>query len=654
MQSLAQPTRPALTDPASRVKALSQQAQQLLDRQQLDSAWRYALKPGLALLTKLTESDSAHRVIRQLTATYYHRHRDFASAIRELNTLVRLNQAAKDTAQLIKSRYRLSVIYSNLGLNQQAIAQSFATLRLLANGDKPMEQSAAYSILMVNYQELGDSVRSAHYAGLTAQYARLNRNQNPGWSLLLEAEKNGDAKKYALAIRQLRQFIRIQAQRHTRENVTYSQLKIAEYHKQANQTDQARGVVEKAIESARQDHELTAESEGYNLLADLLLQQGKPAKAIRAARQSVALAGQSGHIVLRPDALKTLAKAQEYAGQYQNALQTVHQLQHLTDSLHTANKIEVIAATQAVFNVEQKDSQIKLLNQNLIIKELEKEQQWLLGWVIIGSLFMGVTITVFFLRRSNRQKHEIATQAAQLAELNGMKDRLFSIVSHDLRGPVMSLQQSLDRLETASSATQPDALPRFRQSVNAVAALTDNVLCWALSQMGGLRTRPQTVALTDLVADVLALYQETIRQKNIDFIMPDEHAGEAPPLVLADENQAEIAIRNIVQNALKFSPTGSRLTVSFEQQVNQVSLLVADEGPGFEWQSGNTGTTRASSNSTGLGLTVVEDLMRRNGGELQISRRMAGTTGTVVRLTWPAPEIQKTTGTTHAIHAVAP
>ena len=614
----------------------------MLIRRQPDSAWRMYLKPALTLLAQLPPTDSAHRMIGAQLGLYHFQRREFAKAIREWIKVVRLSETARDTNRLVQNHYNLSAAYADIGLYEQTIDHALQSLRVQPRLTDPYKLSGAYAILATNYRRVGNLAQVERYDKLALDYAGLARAEDPGWEVLLRAEKYSTQKKYRLALEQFRLFIAIQTRRHSVDNVAHTQLYVAQTLNELARFDEARQAAEAAIGFCRRDGDPVDEAKAYDLLAHIWLQQGQPVPAIQAARRSVALARQSNDAVVRSEALKTLADAQESGGQYRNSLQTTHQLQSLTDSVTTANKIEVIAAIQARFDLEQKDNHIDVLNKNLAINELKANQQRLLGWLIIGSLAMGVSITVFFLRRSNRQKREIETQAAQLTEINGVKDRLFSIVSHDLRGPVMSLQQSLDRLETASPATQSDALPRFRQSVNAVAALTDNVLCWALSQMGGLRTRPQSFAVQEVMSDVLALCQETVRQKNIEIIINDEHAGEAAPLVLADENQTEIAIRNIVQNALKFSPVGGRLTVSVEPQNNQVSVLIADEGPGFDWQSGYTGTTRASSNSTGLGLMVVEDLMRRNGGTLQISRRINGTTGTVARLSWPTPEIQRT------------
>ena len=606
----------------------------MLIRRQPDSAWRMYLKPALTLLAQMPPTDSAHRMIGAQVGLYHFHRREFAKAIREWIKVVRLSETARDTNRLVQNHYNLSAAYADIGLYEQTIDHALQSLRVQPRLTNPYKLSGAYAILATNYRRVGNLAQVERYDKLALDYAGLARAEDPGWEVLLRAEKYSTQKKYRLALEQFRLFIAIQTRRHSVDNVAHTQLYVAQMLNELARFDEARQAAEAAIGFCRRDGEPADEAKAYDLLAHIWLQQGQPASAIQAARRSVALARQCNDAVVRSEALKTLADAQESGGQYRNSLQTTHQLQSLTDSMTTANKIEVIAAIQARFDLEQKDNQIDILNKNLAINELKASQQRLLGWLIIGSLAMGVSITVFFLRRSNRQKREIETQAAQLTEINGVKDRLFSIVSHDLRGPVMSLQQSLDRLETAaaSAAASLPELPRFRQSVNAVATLTDNVLCWALSQMGGLRTRPQSFAVQEVMSDVLALYKDTLRQKNIEIIINDEHAGEAALLVLADENQTEIAIRNIVQNAIKFSSVGGQISIRTERQTNQTILLITDGGPGFDWQAGQT---IPSQTGTNLGLTVVANLMQHNGGSVQLTRRTDGP-GTVARLCWPA------------------
>jgi signal transduction histidine kinase len=169
-----------------------------------------------------------------------------------------------------------------------------------------------------------------------------------------------------------------------------------------------------------------------------------------------------------------------------------------------------------------------------------------------------------------------------------------------------------------------------------------------LAQLGGLRTRPQPFPLYDSLTDVLALYAEPIRQKRIQVRLPIAEPAIAAfgsvaldsdaVSIVADEHQTDIVLRNVVQNAIKFSPESGTLTFETQQAGEYVTLLIADEGPGFDWTPNPTGQlaspTRPSQTSTGLGLTVVEELMRHNGGSLSITKR-PNAPGTLVRLTWP-------------------
>jgi signal transduction histidine kinase len=636
---LAQPAASPPADASRRAVLLASRARQLMNRQQLDSAWHQNLKPGLRLLAVLPASDSAHRVLRHMLGLYYYNRRRSADAIRQWSKVMRLSEAAADTFRLRQIYYNLSVVYANIGLYREAINHSLRDLRLHPLRDNPANLSDIYTMLANNYERLGNGQRTEQYRQLALRYAVLGGTKDPARAYLLRGEQYARQQQHRLAIGQFERFVAIRKRQTNRENVAYCLLNIARCLEKLNQITQARQVTRTAITAAQSNGELGAETEGYGLMARLWQAQGQFRTGLLSARWSVALLRNSQQISLLSEALKTLAEAEEKAGQPQAALQTVRQWQHLTDSLQQVNKVEVVAAIQTTFDVEQKDSQIKLLNQTLTIRQLEQQQQWFVGWIVIGSLLTGVSVTVVFLRRSQRQRAEIEAQARQLAELNRVKDQLFSIVSHDLRGPVASLQIHLEGFDPAS----PGALPRLRQSVQSLAALIDNVLYWSLSQLGGLWVNRQPVHLGMEVREVIALYQELIRQKNLHVVIrPNDLAVDLPP-ALADNTQAEIVIRNIVQNAIKFSPDGGQLTFMLDRQANQVSLSVTDEGPGFDWPAPRAGGGPAQLSGTGLGLLVAEDLMHRNAGTLQIDRH-PDRPGTVVRLNWPTgPVVRPTT-----------
>ena len=274
---------------------------------------------------------------------------------------------------------------------------------------------------------------------------------------------------------------------------------------------------------------------------------------------------------------------------------------------------------------------VALARKEAQIRQLASRQQGQ-RWLLVGVSAVAVLATVFvFLLRRSRQRVE--RQRAELSQLNATKNRLFSVVSHDLRGPVLTLRQSLERLEQVPAPARPETLNRLRQSVNGLVALTDNLLLYALAELDGLTTMPRPVPLPMVLTSVLSLYREPVRQKRLSIAgwpLPAAAADVPDWLVLADETHVEIAIRNVWQNAVKFSPDGGQITISVVQQPHELTVLIANQGPGFSWPP-PVGTVPLG---TGLGLQVVQNLIDRNNGTLRVE---AGPTGPTVRLSWPRP-----------------
>ena len=260
----------------------------------------------------------------------------------------------------------------------------------------------------------------------------------------------------------------------------------------------------------------------------------------------------------------------------------------------------------------------------------QQRQQILLAGVSVVALL--ATAFVLLLRRSHRR---IERQRAELSQINATKNRLFSVVSHDLRGPVLTLRQSLDRLDRVPPAARPEAMERLRQSVNGLVLLTDNLLLYALAELDGLTTHLRPVGLAPLLANVLNLYREPIREKQLTVTGWPLPANVPDWPLLADETQAEIALRNVWQNAVKFSPVGGQLMVSIDEQARQITVQITDQGPGFSWPP----PAEIAPTGTGLGLQVVQDLMARNNGSLRVD---PGPTGTTVSLTWARSPAAKT------------
>lgn len=627
-------------DPASQLKAYTQLAQQLLARQQLDSTWQQALKLGMPLLKQVSDTALVGRAFRVEVINMYLQQRNFHAVIKTAKPLILSCRQANDKPMEGRVRYGLCTAYSNLGMFQECITEALYTIGLFQQPPNHDILALTYTVLARAYQEQGDSARVNQYTTLSVRHGKLAERTNIRTvSFLNEGELLLAKGQFKKAIESYNTVLRIIE---TDPALTVygpgASVGLAQAFEQNNQPNEAYRWATKATEEARLYGDLATEIESSLTLVRVQAMLKNNKASLVMATRALRLSNEVGvPPIARLTALKLFSEAQERMGNPTAALKATRQLAALTDSLNQINKAEAIATAETRFNVKAKNATIDLLNKNMALRQQQAQQEKQTALIVIASLVLGFLTVGFFWYRARktsqllqRQKAEIETQARQLAEINGIKDQLFSIVSHDLRGPVMSLQQGLDRLESATQASS-DALPRFRQSVNAVASLTDNVLCWSLAQMGGLRTHPQPFGVVEVVEDVLTLYAPAIAQKNLRVVISPDLQRAAS--ILADENQAEIVLRNIIQNAIQFSPVGGELRFEVEQQGDSQSLLVIDEGPGFEGQLSSGPQTKTS---TGLGLQVVGDLMSRNGGSATFALR-TDRSGTVVRLRWPSP-----------------
>jgi signal transduction histidine kinase len=655
--SAAQAQQPSPITVGMRLNAYAEQASLYLSQQQPDSAWQMALKPGMPLVRLLPATSLPVRKFRYTLSSYYYKTNDSKQAIWLLKQLM-ATQSEADTGHLDdKIRYALTQIYSDHGEYQACIAQTFDNLRKFIPKHDYASIASAYTMLAWVYEQQQDTLLMNKYTQLGIQFSR--QSGTPSLMLLAdlnEAEVQKRNRQYNKAIILYRRVLnQYESQPIMRRHVPKTYNDLAASYLKIDRLAEAEAAAKAGLQHTSRIKNMGSEAELYTTLSAIYERQEKFQASLVTVRKALPLALRTGYAIVRRQALEQLTKALERTGKPAEALRAARQLAALTDSLSRINKAEAIAAAEARFGVQQKNATIGLLNKNLALRQQQARQEKQIAWLVIALLSIGVgTIGVswYRVRQTGRllrqQNTEIERQATQLANLNQFKDQLFSIISHDLRGPVISLQRHIDQLRNVPDEAMPDTLARLGRSANTLTSLTDNLLCWALAQMGGLRTRPQPFSLYDSLTDVLALYAEPIRQKQVQVQMlvaaslvtatdtPIDLSDEAT--VVADENQTDIVLRNVIQNAIRFSPQKGTLTFQTQQTDGQLTLLIADDGPGFDWEPNpaeqTTNPTRPSQTSTGLGLTVVEELMRHNGGTLSVARR-ADAPGTLVRLSWP-------------------
>lgn len=184
----------------------------------------------------------------------------------------------------------------------------------------------------------------------------------------------------------------------------------------------------------------------------------------------------------------------------------------------------------------------------------------------------------------HRKVDEVTRLNGELQEANRTKDRFFSIIAHDLRGPLATLTGILDLLSGDwagwSEGERKSMVGQLGASRRRVSGLLENLLLWARNQTGTLEVHPEPVSAVDLVAGVLDLLRDGALAKEIELV---QEPGPVP-LLHTDRNMLETIVRNLAGNALKFTPRGGRVTVETAWSGGLFRVTVSDNGTGIPAQ----------------------------------------------------------------------
>ncbi|UII24524.1 tetratricopeptide repeat-containing sensor histidine kinase [Fulvivirga maritima] len=365
-------------------------------------------------------------------------------------------------------------------------------------------------------------------------------------------------------------------------------------------------------------------------LADIYQDRKEYEKALIHARNALDIANQQGFKEQIRDACKKLSEIYLAIGNHQKAFDYQTKYYAYKDSVVDQETIRKMADMRTEYEVNQKQSEVDLLVS-------EKTRQTVVA-VSLGVVTVLVMIVAFLLYRNNQQrkqanelleeqKEEIETQRDQLDELNRTKDRFFSIISHDLRGPVQAFK-GMGRLikvlvEEENIAELKELNVDFDNSVSQLSRVLDDLLDWAMAQQGSIPFHPEKVELPSVVNNLKDLFHNMARAKNISLATDVE----SDLAVFADMNSLNTILRNLLNNALKFTSEGGHIQLSAIRKKGMVAISVRDTGIGISKDKLDSlfklgGSKRSwgtqGEKGLGLGLQLVYQFTALNGGEVTV------------------------------------
>ena len=243
------------------------------------------------------------------------------------------------------------------------------------------------------------------------------------------------------------------------------------------------------------------------------------------------------------------------------------------------------------------------------------------------------------LANTERLNTDLLDKEEALLDSNRSKDRLFSIISHDLKAPLASVQGLLepDVIQAMSKEDYLNYAKTVSEKVGTLQDTMNGLLGWAKSQLDSLTVNPETVHVGEEVAKIKELFANALMAKNIIWKYDADDSQ-----VFADKNQFIIIIRNIIHNAIKFTPKDGSIQISTTSRETEVCITVEDSGIGMDeeirdrilkGQLNESTFGTAGESGSGIGLSFCHELLKKNNGRLVIEG--ADPTGTIFKVWLP-------------------
>ncbi len=494
--------------------------------------------------------------------------------------------------------------YQQAAVNAEIQGDSINFARALSSmGSIHTTKKEYATALAFHTQAAGIFMRHNH----RAEYASAMNNQGV---------VNLELKRYKLALSCFNTAMDIRKSLNFPENLMvnlYNNLALVNNNLQNPQ--QAAFYYRKALQASRQSGDIYSQAAIHLNLGSLLLEQDNQHEASACFDSSIALARKvhAGNIIA--SGLASMAELSKKKGDFRQAASFLEQEKEALSNYMNDKSRQRIEELQVKFETEKRKRELAQINLDLKRRTV---QNTILIFTSLLILLLLIAI-LFHIRSISRKKKQLlilneklSGSERSLRESNVTKDKLFSIVTHDLKNPLgilCSMAGFLDeQYENIDEAHRIKAIRALKMTATDTGQLLENLSQWALSQGGKLRPEPESIDLHQLGQSILLLMKPEASLKNITL----ENTIPLSTRITSDRQILKAILRNLAGNAVKFTGQGGQVEIGCQRDEPGVVLYVRDNGVGIPDEAGDKlfrldahHTTAGTNNEKGSGLGLI-------------------------------------------------
>ena len=571
-------------------------------------------------LAKKMESPILEALCYQRISYSYSVTGDFSTALKYDDLALKAGIASRDSLRIAVGYSNLGDSYFNLGKFDEAYYYFTNAYKVSNAIDKKLQMTIALYNVGKVFKELGQYDRALNHFKISERLSK-EIDDKEGEAYILD--EYGDifirTENYDSALLMLTESLAISRKLEIGILEPKTLTKIARVHRRKQDFEKSLAYYDSANSLYQKTNNQYGIAEVRLGQGIILIDQEMYAGGLEHINESLAVAKKLNARTLITQCYAQLARHWEMLGDYEQSLINYKLYKQQEDSIISQEMQEKLYRDQIRFETESKDFQIAELNRLEDTRLGEMKRQDFIRNILAVVFAISVLLLITVYRSGQRRKEinklllqhqeETDIRSEELERLNAVKDKFFSIISHDLRSPINALAGLLDILDKGGLSKEDLSthIGELKTRFNHTRSLLNNLLDWTLLQMDKLNLQAAKINVKQIVDDNIQL-MESITTKQVRLV---SHI-DSDVIAFADSNTFNLVMRNLITNAIKFTEEGGEIEIGAKEKGTDWLIYIKDSGIGMSkevieilFDKTAPYTTRGTANEKGTGLGLI-------------------------------------------------